>query len=69
MTTPRIYQAFIVLMVALYFLLPATRMIAFPFNLLGIIVFAYGAYLALLSKKCFLSRGTPMAPDAPLPYG
>ena len=61
---PHLYQAFMLCMLAIYFLLPGTRLIDFPFNLVGLPVFAFGAYMALAAKKSFLASGTPMMPSA-----
>ena len=58
---PRIYQGFIVVMIAIYLLLPATRILAFPANLLGLPVFATGAWLAIAAKRQFKADQTPVA--------
>lgn len=51
-------------MLAIYLLLPGTRILDFPFNLAGLPVFAFGAYIALASKNAFQTRGTPMMPSS-----
>jgi protein-S-isoprenylcysteine O-methyltransferase Ste14 len=57
---PRIYQSFIVLIIAIYLLLPATRVVSFPGNLAGIPVFAAGAWLAISARRQFVARQTPV---------
>ena len=59
---PIIYQSFIVLMIALCLTLPGTRVIPFPANLAGIVVFLVGAYVAWSAKKRFQKRGIPIKP-------
>ena len=61
---PHIYQTFMVMMVAIYFLLPGSRVIPLPYNLLGLPVFVFGAYVALRAKRDFQAAGTPMSPAA-----
>ena len=51
---------FIVLMVAIYLLLPATRVLSFPVNLAGIPVFIAGAWLAISARRQFVARQTPV---------
>lgn len=63
-TPPRLYQMFIVFMAAIFFLLPQTRVIPFPYNLIGIIVFVGGAYLGIYVKKMFKRTVTPISPGA-----
>lgn len=57
---PRIYQGFIIVMIAIYLLLPATRTILFPLNLLGVPVFVAGAWLAMAAKKQFVANRSPV---------
>lgn len=64
MKPPHLYQAFMLCMLAIYFILPGTRLIDFPFNLAGLPVFVFGAYMALAAKKAFQVSGTPMMPSA-----
>ncbi len=61
---PIIYQSFIVLMIAIYFLLPKTRIIQFPFNLVGAFLFLFGAYVAISTRKSFKKMNTPMPPSS-----
>lgn len=61
---PLIYQTFMILMVAIYFLLPRSHVIPFPFNLVGLPVFVIGAGMAVRAKKEFQAAGTPMSPTA-----
>jgi protein-S-isoprenylcysteine O-methyltransferase Ste14 len=61
---PLIYKAFMVMMVAIYFLLPGSRIIPLPYNLLGLPVLAFGAHVALRAKRDFQRAGTPMSPAA-----
>ncbi len=63
-TPPRLYQMFIVFMAAIFFLLPQTRVIPFQYNLIGIIVFVGGAYLAIYVKRIFKKTVTPISPSA-----
>jgi protein-S-isoprenylcysteine O-methyltransferase Ste14 len=60
LSPPRIYQGFILLMVVIYLLMPATRVILFPVNLLGIPVFVVGAWLAVAARKQFVAHQTPV---------
>jgi protein-S-isoprenylcysteine O-methyltransferase Ste14 len=60
LSPPRIYQGFIVLMVAIYLLSPATRILSFPVNLAGIPVFIAGAWLAISARRQFVARQTPV---------
>jgi len=60
---PIIYQSFIVMMIAIYFLLPTTRIIQFPFNLVGAVLFLFGAYIAISTKKFFQKMNTPLHPS------
>ena len=60
---PVIYQSFIILMIAIYFALPATRVIPFPANLAGIVVFLLGAYMASSAKKQFQNKNIPIRPQ------
>jgi len=60
---PLIYQTFMVLMIAIYFLLPGSRVIPLPYSLLGIPLFLFGAHVALRAKKDFQAAGTPMSPS------
>jgi len=57
---PRIYQGFIALMIVLYLLMPATRILPFPINLLGIPVFIAGAWLAMVARRQFVANQTPV---------
>jgi len=57
---PRIYQGFITLMIVIYLLMPATRVIPFPVNLLGIVVFFAGAWLAIAARRQFVKNETPV---------
>ena len=63
-TPPRLYQMFIFFMVATFFLLPQTRLIIFPYNLIGIMLFVGGAYLGIYVKKMFKRTNTPISPGA-----
>ena len=58
LSPPRIYQGFMVLMVVVYLLLPATRVLSFPVNLLGIPVFVGGAWLAMAARRQFTANQT-----------
>jgi hypothetical protein len=51
MIPPAIYKSFILLVLALYFLPPSTRILLFPVNLMGILPFAFGAHIVVSSKK------------------
>ena len=59
-----IYKTFIALMIAIYIVLPATRIIQYPFNLAGIIIFLVGGYIAISQKKFFQKTNTPMPPSS-----
>jgi protein-S-isoprenylcysteine O-methyltransferase Ste14 len=59
---PIIYQSFIVLMMAIYFLFADTTVIRFPYNLAGVAIFLIGSYLAISEKKSFQKANTPMPP-------
>jgi protein-S-isoprenylcysteine O-methyltransferase Ste14 len=61
---PLIYQTFMVVMVAIYFLLPSSRVIPLPYNLLGLPLFVFGVHVALRAKRDFQAAGTPMSPVA-----
>jgi protein-S-isoprenylcysteine O-methyltransferase Ste14 len=66
-TPPLLYQIAIVLMVLFHFLFPITQMIHFPFNLIGIIIFIFGAALAINAKRLFQRTHTPIKPsDLPI---
>lgn len=51
-------------MIAVYIFLPATRIIHFPFNLAGAVIFLFGAYMAISQKKFFQKTNTPMPPSS-----
>ena len=57
---PRIYQGSITLMIIIYLLMPGTRVIPFPVNLLGIAVFVAGAWLAIAARRQFVKNQTPV---------
>lgn len=59
---PVIYQSFIILMIAIFFFFPETRVIRFPYNLAGAAIFLIGAYMAMSEKKSFQKANTPMPP-------
>jgi len=61
---PILYKTFMVMMVAIYFLLPSSRVIPLPYNLLGLPLFLFGAHVALRAKREFRAAGTPMSPAA-----
>jgi len=64
---PIIYRSFIVLMIVIYLTLPATRVIPFPANLTGIVLFLMGAHMASSAKKRFQERNIPIRPqDTPM---
>ncbi len=64
MNPPLIYQLFMLCMLALFFLLPETRVIPFPISLLGIPVFIFGVSMAVSAKKIFQASDTPLSPTA-----
>ncbi len=61
---PLLYQSFIICMIVLFFALPSTRYLSFPYNLLGLPVFLWGASIAISTKKKFKLRGTSLSPSA-----
>jgi protein-S-isoprenylcysteine O-methyltransferase Ste14 len=64
---PLLYQIAIVLMVLFHFLFPITKIIHFPFNLIGIVIFVLGAGLAINAKRLFQRTSTPINPsDRPI---
>lgn len=66
-TPPLLYQIAIVLMVLFHFLFPIAKIIHFPFNLIGIIIFVLGAALAVNAKRLFQKTKTPIKPsDLPI---
>lgn len=60
---PAIYRAVILLMMLVYLLLPLTRVVPFPLNFTGFILFVLGAAMAVSSKRRFRRMGTAMAPS------
>lgn len=50
---PLIYQIFMVVMVVIYFLLHGSRLIPFPYTLLGLPLFVFGARVAIRAKNDF----------------
>lgn len=60
---PLLYQVFMLVMIAVFYVFPNTRVIRFPFSLVGILVFVFGANVALSAKKAFKSTDTPMMPS------
>ncbi|MEZ5491720.1 MAG: isoprenylcysteine carboxylmethyltransferase family protein [Gammaproteobacteria bacterium] len=61
---PRLYQGCILAMVVIYVLLPSTRLVFFPANLLGLPVFLGGAWLAVVAKRQFQKSRTPLSVNA-----
>jgi protein-S-isoprenylcysteine O-methyltransferase Ste14 len=59
---PTYLFAAIVLMVVLHFLFPGAKIIAFPWNLLGIIPAALGIGMNLITDKAFKKVGTTVKP-------
>lgn len=57
---PILYKWFIVLMLVSAFL-PVPKQIQFPFNLIGIILFVAGAYIAIDTKRMFKKTSTPVS--------
>jgi protein-S-isoprenylcysteine O-methyltransferase Ste14 len=54
-------------MVLFHFLFPIAKIIPFPFNLIGIIIFVLGAGLAINAKRLFQNTNTPIKPsDLPI---
>jgi protein-S-isoprenylcysteine O-methyltransferase Ste14 len=60
---PLLYQIAIVLMVLSHFLFPIAKIIPFPFNLIGVIIFVLGAGLAINAKRLFQRTNTPIKPS------
>jgi protein-S-isoprenylcysteine O-methyltransferase Ste14 len=56
-----LYRIFIGLMLIFLFL-PIKKQIAFPINLLGLIPFSIGTFMAVSSKRVFKHTNTPMHP-------
>jgi protein-S-isoprenylcysteine O-methyltransferase Ste14 len=51
-------------MVVIYFLLPSTRIIHFPFNLLGAVICLLGIYISISTRNSFQKMNIPMYPSA-----
>lgn len=60
---PAIYRALILLMVLVYLVMPSTRVVPFPLNLTGFMLFVLGVAMAVSSKKRFQRMGTAMPPS------
>lgn len=60
---PNLYKLFIVLMTLILFL-PMPHQIKLPYNLLGILLLVFGAYMAIKTKKLFKKTQTPISPTA-----
>jgi protein-S-isoprenylcysteine O-methyltransferase Ste14 len=60
---PVLYQAFISLML-ISVLLPLSKTILFPYNLVGLILLVSGTYIAIDTKKMFKKTDTSMDPLA-----
>lgn len=60
---PIIYQSFILAMVVICISLPATWVIPMPANLVGVVLFLIGGYLASSAKKQFQEKNIPLSPD------
>jgi len=56
---PTYFYAVIVFIVGVYFLLPQLNYIAWPYNLLGLVILALGFYLVIRSWLNFKEHGTP----------
>jgi len=52
----------IVLMIALHFLLPVSKILRFPWNLLGLVPLVVGAILNLIADRDFKRAGTTVKP-------
>jgi protein-S-isoprenylcysteine O-methyltransferase Ste14 len=64
---PLLYQIAIVLLILFHFLFPIAKIIHFPFNLIGIIIFVLGAGFAINAKRLFQKTNTPIKPsDLPI---
>jgi protein-S-isoprenylcysteine O-methyltransferase Ste14 len=64
---PLLYQIAIVLMVLFHFLFPIAKIVSFPYNLIGVIIFVFGAGLAINAKRLFQKTNTPIKPsDSPI---
>lgn len=64
---PLLYQIAIVLMVMFHLLFPIKQILHFPFNLIGILIFVFGAGLAINAKRLFQRTNTPIKPsDLPI---
>ena len=59
---PHLYQAAIVLMVALHFLVPIATVLRFPWTLAGVLVFLVGARFAVSARQIYRDHGTPFEP-------
>lgn len=60
---PLLYQIAIVLMILFHFLFPIAKIIPYPFNLVGVIIFVSGAGLAINAKRLFQKTNTPIKPS------
>jgi len=60
---PFLFKIFTLLMIISIFL-PLNKAIELPYNLVGLIVFIFGAYVAISTKKMFKRTETPMSPKA-----
>ena len=61
---PRLYQAFIVLMILSHSIFPIYELIPKPYRFGGIIIFIVGAWFAIRAKRLFKQTQTPMNPSA-----
>jgi len=57
---PILYKWFVILMLVSAFL-PVPKQIHFPLNLIGIIFFAAGVYVAIDTKRMFMKTSTPIS--------
>jgi len=56
---PNYFYAFIIFIVAVYFLFPYLNIIIFPYNLIGLVIFTLGFYLMSWSWLRFKKHQTP----------
>jgi protein-S-isoprenylcysteine O-methyltransferase Ste14 len=59
---PTFFNVSIIALIAFHILIPLSRIILFPWNLLGLIPIALGAVLNLKSDKDFKTAGTTVKP-------